>query len=413
MTGFPDAGEIPPTLLISSWYGGSDNGVALVAESLAQSLERAAVPVAVLHLVGDGWWPRIRLGSGGETILSVCLRDPAVANGALRRTVARLRLALARRAIRRLVGRLGLRIAHFHYAFAEYGLLLPIVSELGMTPVVTFHGSDLAVNMGDPPTRQATEQLLHECGAATAVSDALRAQLNETFPFVASRAVTVHNSVPESLLRILGMVPPIQRDIDVLFVGNLIHRKGVDVLLRAFVSLRDACPGARLVIAGDGEERATLEELTRNLGLEHCVGIIGRQSREEIAALYRRARVLAVPSRAEPFGLVVAEGMLAGVAIVATAVGGIPEIVPGPDFGSLVAPDSPDDLSAALAALLTNTRQRNLVAERGRRHAMVHFTPDVIVAAYGDVYRAALARSVRNGTARVPDSPASSATPAT
>lgn len=376
-------------LLISSWYGGSNNGVALVVESLAQSLVRSGTPVAVLEVVGDGWRPRMSRGTAGEEILTVCIRDPGAATSPIRKVAARLRALIAARAIRALVRRRGLRVAHFHYSFAEYDVVRPIVVRLALPIVTTFHGNDLGVNMADPPTRAATERLLRAAAVATTVSASLGRRLIELFPFVSPRARVVHNAIPQAFLDALQASPSPRRDVDVLFAGNLIPRKGVDVLLRALPDVRNRHPSLRVVIAGDGTERGSLETLSASLGLTDTVSFVGQQRREEIGRLFQRARVVVVPSRAEPFGLVVVEAMAAGAHVVASDVGGIPEIAAATGGVLLVAPDDPAALARALVTALDDPNGASIAAEASAR-ARATFSPEAVCADYLDAYRAAL-----------------------
>lgn len=391
MTTAPETAVIPPTLVVTAWYGDPSNGVAMVAESVVHSIRAAGGRAAVLRVVGDGWLPRARKGPSGETILTVCIRDPKAAKSRWRRAVARIRLAVVATAVRRIVRHERLRIAHFHFAFPEYGPLVDVVRRVGLVPVATFHGSDLVVNMGDPRTRAATEHLLRMSGAATAVSNAQRLRLEHYFPFVARRATTVYNAVPERFLQLALTAPARDRDIDVLFVGNLVHRKGVDVLLRALSRVLARRSMTRLTIAGDGVERAALEKLASELGVASRVEFLGRRTSEELVELYSRARVLAVPSRHEAFGLVVVEASACGAAVVGTKVGGIPEIISPGETGMLVAPNDPDALATALLAVLDDERYRNAIAMAGRRRALARFTPDAILREYAAVFRRALA----------------------
>jgi len=378
----------PGVLLVSTWYGGPNNGVGLVVESLAQSLHRAGTAVAVLELLGDGWRPRIRRGTAGEEILSVCFRDPGSTRSTVRRLVAHARLIVAARAVRRLVRRRALRVAHFHYSFAEYDLVRAIVTRLGLSIVATFHGNDLGVNMDDSPTRAATERLLRAAAVATTVSASLGRRLVELFPFVTPIARTIHNAIPQAFLTAMGRGASPKRDIDVLFAGNLIPRKGVDVLLAALPRACDRRSELRVVVAGDGPERTALESLAASLGLRDVVRFVGQQDREAVVGLFQRARVAVVPSRAEPFGLVVVEAMAAGARVVASDVGGIPEIAAETGGALLVPPDDPEALARAIVQALGDPAG-DAVAAAASERALTAFSPDVIRAEYDEVYRVA------------------------
>ncbi|MEE9386177.1 MAG: glycosyltransferase [Nannocystaceae bacterium] len=138
----------------------------------------------------------------------------------------------------------------------------------------------------------------------------------------------------------------------ILFVGRLIRQKGVDILLRA-AALLDPLP--RLDIAGDGPERARLERLARRLGLDaRFYGYVHAAGKH---SLYRSASVLCAPSRevglfSEGAPLVILEARSHGVPVVASRVGGIPELCAGLDDAILVSPDHPEQLADALRTSL-------------------------------------------------------------
>ncbi|MHC4776410.1 MAG: glycosyltransferase family 4 protein [Planctomycetota bacterium] len=140
----------------------------------------------------------------------------------------------------------------------------------------------------------------------------------------------------------------------VLCIGNLIRRKGFDVLLRAWARLAD--PPADLLLAGDGVERPALEALAGTLGVAGRVHFLGAVSGRRKVDLYRSAAFLVCPSRAEPFANVILEGLAAGLPVVASAVGGNLELAGGA-HGVVVPPEDDEALAAVLRSLLENPAQ--------------------------------------------------------
>src|SRR5207248_739236 len=120
----------------------------------------------------------------------------------------------------------------------------------------------------------------------------------------------------------------------ILAVGRLTRQKGFDIAVRAFVSVHKVISCARLEIAGDGEDRALLGRLIEELGLADCVSLLGK--RDDVPELMEKAHVLVHPARWEGFGLVLLEAMSAGLPIVASRVGAIPEVVDDEVTGLLV-----------------------------------------------------------------------------
>lgn len=378
--------EKSTALILTPWYGGDSNGVGIAVESLAHSLIAAGRSCVIVQVVGDGWLPRFRRGERGETIVLLCLRPPLKSGRFICWLGARWRLTSAALTLRYLVRARGLGVAHFHYTAPEYSDLQRICARSELRMLATFHGSDLTVNLNDPNTMAATTDLLAACAVSTTVSGALRDMLLRTYPELADTCHVVHNSVPTRFFEAATSHAPQSRDLDVLFVGNLCHRKGTDVLIRAIASARCAGRDVRLTVAGDGAERQQLEELARQCGVADLVQFVGRQSRAALVGLNLRAKVVAVPSRSEPFGLVVVEAQLCGAAVVASAVGGIPEIVLNDSTGLLVPPDEPDTLKLRMLNLLDDAELRTTLAERGRRRAISDFSPAAIARKYIALY---------------------------
>jgi glycosyltransferase involved in cell wall biosynthesis len=134
------------------------------------------------------------------------------------------------------------------------------------------------------------------------------------------------------------------------YIGRLEHDKGPDVLLDAAERLAVKVPSATLLVVGDGPLRASLPARAAAAG----VRAVFTGQRSDVAALVRLCDVIAVPSRQEAFGRVIIEAMAARVPVVASAVGGIPEVCADRFTGLLVPPDDPDALAAALAATLSD-----------------------------------------------------------
>ena len=135
------------------------------------------------------------------------------------------------------------------------------------------------------------------------------------------------------------------------FAGRLIREKGVDVFLRAASLVAGVVPEARFVVIGAGRLRGELEALAGDLGLlEERVRFLG--FRDDAADLIAALDILAVPSRSDGTPLVVGEAMIAGVPVVVSRVGGLPDQVTHRQTGLVVDPEDPEGLAAALVSLL-------------------------------------------------------------
>lgn len=171
---------------------------------------------------------------------------------------------------------------------------------------------------------------------------------------------------------------------DILFVGELRQLKGVDVLLHALNRLDHT--KCRAVIVGDGPEAQDFKALSNRLGLGARVTFGGAMPAREAFSL---GRVLVVPSRAESLPYIVLEAAAAGVPVVATNVGGIPEIMAGSDT-RLVSPGEADSLACALAHALDDFAASNARAERLRDVVAERFTTEAMTKSVLKFYRDAL-----------------------
>lgn len=174
----------------------------------------------------------------------------------------------------------------------------------------------------------------------------------------------------------------------VVFAGRLIQEKGADDLIEAFARVRSQVPGARLLIAGDGPDRQHLVSNVSRLGLNSCVTFLGHLSREEMEERFGGAWVQVVPSRwEEPFGIVAAEAMMRGTAVIASNTGGLAEILEDGKTGLLVPPQDPSQLAGALLRLLENQDYAARMGRNGREFALRYLTEDAFVDRFVSLYQ--------------------------
>lgn len=195
------------------------------------------------------------------------------------------------------------------------------------------------------------------------VSDGLRLVLIDRWGADAAKTTRIYNPMTLDLADAAASADDLAtRGNVVLAVGRLSAEKGMGDLVAAFAQMtrRDA----RLVIAGDGPERGRLERQAQELGLAERVRFLGQVA--DPTALYRTARVLAVPSRTEAFGMVVVEALAHGLPIVATDCSGPSEILEGGKYGRMVPIGDTAAMAAALdAALLDGQSPQARIARAG------------------------------------------------
>jgi glycosyltransferase involved in cell wall biosynthesis len=182
--------------------------------------------------------------------------------------------------------------------------------------------------------------------------------------------------VPNGLYRHEFYEPMLADDaVDFVFVGELRYLKGVDILLEALAAHQAVFPG-RALIVGSGPDDAGLKRLARRLGLNSRVSFSGAQSAR---SAFARARCVVVPSRAESFPYIVLEAAAAQMPLIATDVGGIPEIVGGVDM-PLIPPGNVEALASQLRAFLAGPKPfldraaalQKIVSERFTVENMTH-----------------------------------------
>ena len=169
----------------------------------------------------------------------------------------------------------------------------------------------------------------------------------------------------------------------VLCVAQLMHRKGIDVLLRAAASLRD--PRLVLAVAGDGPEANSLRELAAELQLGDAVRWLGR--RTDVGDLLAACDLFVLPSRAEGLGVAALEALGAARPVIATRVGGLADLIADGASGLLVPPEDPRSLAEAIARLRDDASLRERLAAAGPRRVDAGYRPEQYVGRHVELYR--------------------------
>jgi glycosyltransferase involved in cell wall biosynthesis len=188
--------------------------------------------------------------------------------------------------------------------------------------------------------------------------------------------------------------PSVARDPhEILCVGRASDpNKGLKTLIEALARL--PAP-ARLTLVDDDHPDNTALKRARELGCADRVDIVGRVEIDTLVHLYRRAAVVAVPSRYEGFGLPAAEAMACGTPVVATRAGALPEVIATGGGGVLVNRDDPDDLARGLAGLLEDATLRSELGAQGRTGIEKAYSWPRIAAATAEIYAKAIAERHR------------------
>lgn len=323
-------------------------GVQAVCSRLAASLRRAG------HHVATAWRDQRRSSAGdaGLPLPPLVWRNGRPAPRSLvesSRALVRLAWTLAR--VRPAVVNV-----HFVTSAAGYFLLLKPIFRYRL--VLSVHGSDAL--RPEPEHAMRLAELLRRADAITVVSSTVAEQLASRYGMERERLHVIFNGVDEEFW---GAGAEARRARTVISVGRLDPVKGHDVLVRAFAQLLGLVPDARLVIAGDGGFRPALVRLAADLGVEPFVEFTGELDPAGVRDRLADAGVFVLPSRSEGLPLALIEAMAAGLPVVATAVGGVPEVLT-PGTGLLVQPEDPARLATTLAHVLLDGEA---AAELGRQ----------------------------------------------
>ncbi len=185
------------------------------------------------------------------------------------------------------------------------------------------------------------------------------------------KVVRFWNSIPDPLgTKVAG---ELRQEGRILCPGRLHPSKGQDVLLRAVERIVGVMPAVEVVFAGGGTERQKLEEMAGELGVAKKVRFAGALERPQLLAEMARAAVCVVPSRSEAFGLVNIEAMAMGTPVVASRVGGIPEIVRDGVDGFLFEPGNDAELAERLLRILKDRDLREQMGRNARQRFLEEF----------------------------------------
>jgi glycosyltransferase involved in cell wall biosynthesis len=289
-------------------------------------------------------------------------------------------------------------VVHTHAAKA--GLLGRIAARLAGVPVVvhTYHGHVLRGYFGPVKTAffRALEALLgRSTDALVTVSEAVKADLVALRVAPASRIRVLplgldlsglrgEHAAAGASLRTPGEQGPL-----VGMVGRLVPIKDVPTFLEAAARVRASFPECRFALVGDGEERARLEARAAELGLAEAVRFHGW--RRDLAAVYAELDVVVNSSRNEGTPVALIEALAAGRPVVATRVGGTPDLLAEGRHGRLVPPGDPEALAAAIVATLEDPDGSRTRALAGRDHVLAQYDIARLVDDVDRLYRELLA----------------------
>ncbi|MEX2366319.1 MAG: glycosyltransferase, partial [Pseudohongiellaceae bacterium] len=301
-------------------------------------------------------------------------------------------------ALLRLIRKGNYRVMHAHWLIPQ-GFVCAIVCALPgkniPALICTSHGGDLYA-LNNIFFTKIKRWIIARCRTFCVVSHAMKRKVTEMG--IDPKHVEVM-PMGVDLEQTFVPVPDIARQVNrLIYVGRLVEKKGVEVLLDAMQVLIPQFPDIELLIVGDGPLRGALEHKVRDAGMEDSVHFQGSVAHGQLPELYSSSSIAVVPSviarsgDQEGLGLVIIEAMGCECAVVASDLEAIRDIIT-PETGVLVEPANPDGLTAAITGLLNDPERRNRLAVSGRVRARGLFDWGVS----GEKYRRLLLAVDRSG----------------
>ena len=261
-----------------------------------------------------------------------------------------------------------------------------VASRLGIPYLVTCHGSDVRL-LERALFRRWARPVFRRAGAVTAVSRFLAADLRrlmgQGMPEVLPLAMPVDAQLFRTGQTVSKVVPP-----RILYAGNLVPSKGVDILIRAYVAVRARGVAAQLKLLGEGSAAGGLRSLAALLGASEIIWS-PFVPQDRMPEEYGAATVTVLPSlgRAEGLGLALVEALLGGSAVVGSVAGGIPEVIDDGVTGLLVPDGDAVALATALERMVTDPVFRARTVAAGQAQVEGRFTPEHATAPFVALYR--------------------------
>jgi glycosyltransferase involved in cell wall biosynthesis len=286
------------------------------------------------------------------------------------------RYASLRRQIRKVILKLQPDLIHVHGTEYGYGLAaletnVPIIVSIqGIVNLLARISPSIFFRLQASIERHVIRTAKY-FGSRTAWANSFIRNMNNT--------ATIYD-LPEAVDQVFFKKVAKQSNQNILMVGSVIQRKGIEEALDAMRLVLVACPSSKLFVVGEGnlDYLQELKQRTKSAGIEAHVEWLGFKPAEEIAALHAVSAILIHPSHLDNSPNSVAEAMASGLPVVASNVGGIPSMVENGATGLLVELRNPRQLAEAIIALLHNEAERKRLASRAKEVAFErHFPPEV------------------------------------
>ena len=260
----------------------------------------------------------------------------------------------------------------------------------GHMAIVTIHSTEYGRNGNEFYGGQAPRVHDHERHATycadrvITVSHRLKEEVNWLYEVPHDKIQMIYNGVNSRVFDYEVDAGEVKRRYDVgpmdpmvLFVGRMVVQKGPDLLVHAIPGMLRHYPDAKFVFAGDGHMKDDVCRIGHDLGVAHSMRVLGMKTGRELHDLFKACNILAVPSRNEPFGIIILEGWSAGKPVVCTKQGGPAEFV-WHEVNGLQIDDTPDSIGWGLGTMLADHNRCRWMGRNGRAAVDAVFSWDNI-----------------------------------
>jgi len=252
--------------------------------------------------------------------------------------------------------------------------------------MTTLHGTDITLVGSDPSYSETVAFCIDQSDGVTAVSESLRVDTCKSLGITRGIQV-IPNFLDGDRFARRPVARPPGDPARIVHISNFRPVKRIPAVVEVFRRIRAKIP-ARLVLVGDGPELPAARRQLHEAGLEADVDYVGEQ--HDVVDILSRADVFLLPSATESFGLAALEAMACEVPVVASRVGGLPEVIDDGVTGFLRAPDDLDGMADCALRVLADRSQRDRMAAAARRAAIDRFAAERVVPMYERAYEALL-----------------------
>ncbi len=361
--------------LITEWFNTYDGGVAGHVRNLALILKKNKIDVSIITN---------RMKEKKDLNLQVYemagVKDP----------VFKLNLSpVITKKMRKILEK-NFDIVHCHHAFARLPLTgIHVADKINIPSILTTHTVSLfpdseylwrPLSYGYPRYRLQINKVQKIIAVSKSAKTFIEYFANENKIRVIPNGVDVNRFSPENKNENVEKRPTI------LYMGRLVPKKGVHILIRAMSHVVKKYPDALLLIGGKGKMKTFLSSYASTLGLKENVRFLGYVPDSLLPNLYLSSNVFVLPSTtSESFGITLLEAMASGTPVIGSNVGGIPDVIH--DCGLIVEPGNPKKLSDAIITLLDDENLRKKLGKKGRKRVEEKYSWDIVGKNIINVYK--------------------------